>query len=310
MRPINRQATLKSPALCGGIALHMGEHVKLTLKPAPIGTGIIFVRSDVTDRDNRIMARPDAVCDVRNCTKISNAAGVTVGTIEHLMAALAASGVDNLIIEVDGPELPAMDGSSEPYLKLIEAAQIERQNAPRRYVEVLKPVFVQLGDATASIAPHSRLRLDVAIEYAEAAIGKQRVVIEPDTRSFRDRLASARTFARQHEVAALQDAGLGLGGSLDNAVVVDEDRVLNPEGLRFDDEFVRHKALDLLGDLYIAGPILGQVTTHRGGHAINHALLIALFADPTAWRFTNNRVTISDEMVTVAPSSVLEEASA
>lgn len=310
MRPINRQATLKSPAICGGVALHSGERVKLALKPAPTGTGIVFIRTDVTDRDNRVPARPEAVCDVRNCTKIENAAGVRVGTIEHLMAALAASGVDNLYIEIDGAEVPAMDGSSEPYLKLIEAAQIERQPAPRRYVEILKTVSVELGGSTATISPHHALRLDVSIEYDDAAIGHQRVVIEPNTRSFRDRLASARTFARQHEVAALQDAGLGLGGSLDNAVVVDEGKVLNPEGLRFDDEFVRHKALDLLGDLYIAGPILGQVKTHRGGHAVNNALLIALFADPDAWRFTNTRVAISDEMVTISPSSVLEEASA
>jgi len=283
---VQRQATLRKFAQCEGIALHGGQHVRLVLKPAPANTGIVFVRTDVTDIENEIAVRADAVTDVKRCTTIGNVAGVRVSTIEHLMAALAASGVDNLIIEINGPELPALDGSSEPFLKLIEQAGMHTQEVPRRYIKVLKSVEVQAGDAYARIDPSAYLYLDVTIDFDDAAIGRQRIQIEPDVRAFRDRMASARTFARAHEVVALREAGLSLGGSYDNAIVVDGGKVLNPGGLRFADEFVRHKALDLLGDMYVGGPLLGRVTTVRAGHAVNHQLLLALFADPTAWKFT------------------------
>jgi len=230
------------------------------MRPAPVGTGLVFVRTDITDRDNAIIVSPEAVTSVKNCTTLSNAAGVKVATIEHLLAALAASGIDNLYIDLDGEELPALDGSSEPFLKLIEQVGIVRQATPRRYVRVLKAVEVRNGESFARIEPCDRLELDVTIDFEDEAIGRQRVEIVPNVRAFRERLASARTFARMHEVAALQAAGLSKGGSLDNAVIVDGDKVLNPEGLRFADEFVRHKALDLLGDLYLGGPILGRVT--------------------------------------------------
>ncbi|RZV35447.1 MAG: UDP-3-O-[3-hydroxymyristoyl] N-acetylglucosamine deacetylase, partial [Acidimicrobiales bacterium] len=259
--PVRRQATLKAPAVCAGIELHGGNHVRIVLKPAPVGTGIVFIRTDITDRDNKIQVRPDNVTKVHNCTTIGNAAYVQVATIEHLMAALSASGVDNLFIEINGNEVPALDGSSEPFLKLIEQVGIYSQPAPRRYIKVLKPVVVQIGDAMAKGEPADTLQLDVSIDFEEEAIGRQRIVIEPDVKSFRERIASARTFARAHEVAALREAGLSKGGSYDNAIVVDEDKVLNPGGLRYGDEFVRHKALDLLGDMYVAGPVLGKVTT-------------------------------------------------
>ena len=283
---VRRQSTLRNTVMCAGVELHGGEHTRLVLRPAPIGTGLVFVRTDVTDRDNKISVRPDAVTGVRNCTTLSNAAGVRVSTIEHLLAALSATGIDNLWMDLDGEELPALDGSAEPFLKLIEQVGIERQAAARRYIRVVKTVEVSHGLTSARIEPCEKLELDVTIDFEDdAAIGKQRVEIVPDVRAFRDRLASARTFARLHEVAALQAAGLSKGGSLENAVVVDGDKVLNPEGLRFADEFVRHKALDLLGDLYLGGPILGRVTTCRGGHGINHDLLMALFSDKDAWRF-------------------------
>lgn len=285
--PVQRQATLRAPAQCAGVALHSGAHVNLALKPAPIGTGIVFVRTDITDRENDIAVRADAVTDVKRCTTISNHAGIGVSTIEHLMAALSASGVDNLYIEIDGPEVPALDGSSEQFLQMIEDAGVMSQQAPRRYIKVLKSVEVQVGAAYARIDPHHCLHLDVTIDFAEAAIGRQRLEIEPDVKDFRERLASARTFARAHEVVALREAGLSLGGSYDNAVVVDGDKVLNPGGLRYSDEFVRHKALDLLGDMYVGGPLLGRVTTVRAGHALNHQLLLALFADPKAWKFAH-----------------------
>lgn len=292
MTPIKRQSTIAAPAVCAGIELHGGKHTRMAMRPAPAGTGIVFIRTDIEDRDNCILVRPESVCNVKNCTTLSNAAGVKVATIEHLLAALAAAGIDNLFIDLDGEELPALDGSSEPFLKLIEQVGITPQFAPRRYVKILKRIEVSRGESQAVIEPASELYLDVTIDFADEAIGRQRVEIEPNVRAFRERLASARTFARSHEVAALQAAGLSKGGSLDNAVIVDGDKVLNPGGLRFSDEFVRHKALDLLGDLYLAGPILGKVTTIRGGHALNHDLLTALFADPEAWSFVSLR---SDE---------------
>lgn len=284
---IRRQSTLKSPAVTASVALHSGEHTRLALRPAPIDTGLVFKRTDVTDRDNLIPVRPDLVTGVRNCTTLSNAAGVGVSTIEHLLAALSAAGIDNLLIELDGVELPALDGSAEPFLRLIEQVGVYRQPAPRRYVRVLKPVEVSSGDMSAKIEPCHQLELDVTIDFAETAIGRQRLKIVPDVRSFRERIASARTFARLHEVAALQEAGLSKGGSYDNAIVVDEDKVLNPSGLRFDDEFVRHKALDLLGDLYLGGPILGRVTTVKSGHGLNHDLLMKLYGTSDAWEFTS-----------------------
>ena len=286
---VRRQSTLSSVAVFAGIELHGGNHRRIALRPAPIGTGLCFVRTDVKDRDNLIFVRPDAVTGVTNCSTISNAANVSVSTIEHLLAALAAVGIDNLYIDVDGAELPALDGSSEPFLKLIEKVGIKKQGSPRRYIEVLKTVSAKRGDSWGQIVPHDRLVLDVTIDFDDAAIGRQSVVIEPDVRAFRDGLASARTFARTHEIEALQALGLSKGGSLDNAIVVDGARILNPEGLRFADEFVRHKALDLMGDLYMAGPILGRVKTYKGGHGLNHDLILALMADPEAWRFTTVR---------------------
>lgn len=286
---VRRQSTLRSVAVFAGIELHGGNHTRIALRPAPIGTGICFVRTDVNDRDNLIYVRPDAVTGVTNCSTISNAAGVSVSTIEHLLAALAAVGIDNLYIDVDGDELPALDGSSEPFLALIEKVGIEKQAAPRRYVEILKTITVNHSDSWGRIEPNPCLALDVTIDFDDRAIGRQSVVIEPCVQEFRDGLASARTFARTHEIEALKALGLSKGGSLENAIVVDGADILNPEGLRFADEFVRHKALDLMGDLYMAGPILGRVTTFKGGHGLNHELLIALMADPDAWRFTTVR---------------------
>ena len=319
MRPLDhhhvrRQATLTGAAMCAGISLHSGERVRLVMRPAPAGTGIVFVRTDITDRNNMIAAVPQNVTEVSRCTTLANAAGVSIATTEHLMAALAAAGIDNLYIDIDGSEVPALDGSSEPFLKLIEQVGIERQTAPRRYIKVLKTVEVELNGARARVEPSATLCLDVSIDFPDAAIGQQSVVIEPNVRSFRERLASARTFARLHEVAALQDAGLSKGGSYDNAIVVDGDKVLNPGGLRFDDEFVRHKALDLLGDLYVGGPLLAKVTTSKSGHALNHELLTALFADPQAWRFAvltdGKHAEADDQFVTLPRASILEDVTA
>lgn len=284
MPNVRRQSTLKSPTQCSGISLHGGRETLLRLVPAAPDTGLVFRRVDITDRDNMIPVRVDSVTGVRNCTTISNAAHVDVSTIEHLVAALCAAGVDNLVIDLDGPELPALDGSAEPFLKMIEEAGLLRQAAPRRYIRIIEPVEISDGQATARIEPCDRFEIDVTIDFDEAAIGRQRLQIAPDVQAFRDRIASARTFARSHEVAALQAAGLSKGGSLDNAVLVDGASVVNPEGLRFDDEFVRHKALDLMGDMYLGGPILGRVVTCRSGHGLNHDLLTKLFATRSAWK--------------------------
>ena len=283
---IRRQSTLRAPAVTASIALHNGQHTRLVMRPSAIGSGLKFIRTDIKDRDNVVPVRPDLVTGVRNCTTLSNAAGVSVSTIEHLLAALSAAGIDNLDIELDGSELPALDGSSEPFLQLIEQVGVLQQPAPRRYVKVLETVEARSGDMWARISPCDRLELDVTIDFTEEAIGHQRLQIVPDVRSFRERMASARTFARLHEVAALQAAGLSKGGSYDNAIIVDDDKVLNPQGLRFDDEFVRHKALDLLGDLYLGGPILGRVTTFKSGHGLNHDLLMKFYGTPLAWTFT------------------------
>lgn len=283
---IRRQSTLRAPAVTASIALHNGQHTRLVMRPSEIGSGLKFIRTDIKDRDNVVPVRPDLVTGVRNCTTLSNAAGVSVSTIEHLLAALSAAGIDNLDIELDGSELPALDGSSEPFLQLIEQVGVLQQPAPRRYVKVLETVEARSGDMWARISPCDRLELDVTIDFTEEAIGHQRLQIVPDVRSFRERMASARTFARLHEVAALQAAGLSKGGSYDNAIIVDDDKVLNPQGLRFDDEFVRHKALDLLGDLYLGGPILGRVTTFKSGHGLNHDLLMKFYGTPSAWTFT------------------------
>lgn len=286
MPNVRRQSTLRASAVCAGISLHGGRQTRLVMNPAPPETGLIFRRSDVTDRHNLIHVTPESVTGVRNCTTISNAGGVDVSTIEHLLAALCAAGVDNLVVDLDGPELPALDGSAEPFLKLIEQVGLKRQAAARRYVRVLKPVEVSSGDAWARIEPSESFELDVTIDFDDSAIGYQRLKMAPNVQAFRDRLASARTFARMHEVAALQEAGLSKGGSLENAVVVDGDEVLNPDGLRFDDEFVRHKALDLMGDMYLGGPVLGRVTTVKSGHGLNHDLLAKLFATADAWDYT------------------------
>ena len=283
---VRRQSSLCATTMTSGIELHGGNYTRLIMRPAPIGTGLIFVRTDVTDRNNRIHVCLDAVTGAKNCTSLTNKSGVEVSTVEHLLAALAAVGIDNLIMEIDGKELPALDGSAAPFLKLIEQVGVCRQAMARNYVKVLRTVEVGNGDGFARIEPCERLELDVSIDFSDEAIGQDRVQIVPNVRDFRERLASARTFARLHEVAALKAAGLSKGGSYDNAVVVDGADILNPDGLRFDNEFVAHKATDLMGDLYIAGPILGRVTTDKSGHGLNHGLLKALFSDAKNWEYT------------------------
>jgi UDP-3-O-[3-hydroxymyristoyl] N-acetylglucosamine deacetylase len=278
------QSTLNRSVAFTGVGLHSGAPVRMTVRPAPAGTGVRFCRIDVADRDQIVPARWDAVVDTRLNTRIGNAAGVTVSTIEHLMAALAGLGVDNALIDIDGPEVPIMDGSARPFVDALGAVGLSFTPAPRMAIRILRPVVVARGDARAALRPADRFEVAFGIDFEEAAIGRQRAALAVTPDSFAAELADARTFVRRPEIEALRAAGLARGGSLDNAVVVDEGAVLNPGGLRRPDEFVRHKALDAVGDLALAGgPIVGRYVGERAGHGLTNELLRALFADPRAY---------------------------
>jgi UDP-3-O-[3-hydroxymyristoyl] N-acetylglucosamine deacetylase len=281
----HRERTLVAPAICAGVGVHTGQRVRLAIRPAPTGTGIVFVRTDITDRDNRIVVSGEAVVDARLNTMIENDAGVRLSTIEHLMAAFCALGVSNVIVEVDGPELPILDGSALPFVQLLDRAGFRRQEAPVRYIEILEPIHVTDGDKHAALYPCDRYEMRFEIDFASPVIGNQVVDFVVDEQTFRDEIMAARTFGFAHEVEALRQAGLARGGSLENAVVIDGDDILNPGGLRMEREFVRHKALDAIGDLYVMGaPLLGRYEGYKAGHAVNNLLVRALLAAPHAWR--------------------------
>ncbi|WGM31729.1 UDP-3-O-acyl-N-acetylglucosamine deacetylase [Brevundimonas sp. NIBR11] len=281
----HRERTLVAPAICAGVGVHTGQRVRLAIRPAPTGTGIVFVRTDITDRDNRIVVSGDAVVDARLNTMIENAAGVRLSTIEHLMAAFCALGVSNAIVEVDGPELPILDGSALPFVQLLDRAGFRRQPTPIRYIEILESIHVTDGDKHAALLPCDRYEMRFEIDFDNAVIGNQVVDFVVDEQTFRDEIMAARTFGFAHEVEALRQAGLARGGSLENAVVIDGDDILNPGGLRMEREFVRHKALDAIGDLYVLGaPLLGRYEGYKAGHAVNNLLVRALLAAPHAWR--------------------------
>jgi len=278
------QQTLAQAIAINGTGLHSGTEVSMMLRPAQADRGIVFIRTDVSDRDNVVPARWDHVVDTRLCTVIGNKAGVSVGTIEHLMAALRGCGVDNAVIELDGPEVPVMDGSSAPFVAKIDEAGLSAQNRPRRAIRVLKEVSVEQDGKMVTLRPAMDSIFSGQIEFAHPAIGQQSHEIKLYNGNFRHDLADARTFGFAHEVEAMRRNGLALGGSLDNAIVLDEQAVLNKGGLRYSDEFIRHKLLDAIGDLYLAGgPILGAYCGVKGGHALNNAVLRKLFATPGAW---------------------------
>ena len=289
--PVRR--TLKSAIDCVGHGLHGGEPVRLRLVPAASGSGILFRR---TDLDCTIPAKFDFVSDTRLSTVLClpGRPEARVGTIEHLMAALIASGIDDLLIELDGPELPVLDGSAEPFLFLIQSAGVIGRKGRRPSIEVVRPVRVECGEAFAELRPHgagaySGLDLSLAIDFPCAAIGRQALSLSLSRENFAAELACARTFTLAGEIAQLRDAGLAKGGSLANAIVVEGSKVMNPEGLRWQDEFVRHKLLDVVGDLALAGaPLIGRFIGNRSGHALNNRLLHALFADSANYRLTEN----------------------
>ena len=274
------QRTLRAPIHCSGVGLHTGAVINMTLIPADPNTGILFRRTDLKNGARDIPARFDAVIDTRLCTTIGNDHNGSVATIEHLMAALAGCGVDNAVVEIDGPEVPVMDGSSEPFVFLIDCAGVVEQSAERSVVRVKRPVRVDQGDGFAALEPGRRFTMSMGIDFDSRAIGRQEIFLEVSDLTFKRELSQARTFGFLHEVEAMRAAGLARGGSLENAVVIDGDTVMNSEGLRYEDEFVRHKALDCIGDLSLAGaPILGHFKGSRTGHGLNNLLLRELFSD-------------------------------
>jgi len=284
------QQTLKGPINCSGIDLHSGERVNMTLLPADADSGIVFVRTDLVGAgrpaaEATVRASWDRVADTRLCTVIANAHGVSVGTVEHLMSALRGCGIDNLTVELDGPEVPIMDGSAAPFVFLVECAGVVQQELPRKVLRILKEVAVVEGDKRAVLTPAAVPGFSFEIDFDNAVVRRQEGHVRLSRASFKSEVARARTFGFLHEVDMMRRAGLARGGSLDNAIVISGDRVMNEGGLRFKDEFVRHKILDAVGDLYLAGaPILGHYTGIRAGHALNNRLLRTLFADASAWR--------------------------
>ena len=279
-----RQRTLKNVIRATGVGLHTGEKIYLTLRPAPVDTGIVFCRVDL-ETVTQIPARPENVGDTRlSTTLVSN--DVRISTVEHLLSAMAGLGIDNAYIDLSAPEVPIMDGSAGPFVFLIQSAGIEEQNAAKRFIRIKKPVQVEDGDKVACFEPFDGFKVGFTIEFDHPVFksNTQHSEIDFSTTSFVKEVSRARTFGFMHEIEQLRERQLALGGSLDNAVVLDDYRVLNEDGLRYRDEFVKHKILDAIGDLYLLGhSLIGAFSGYKSGHALNNKLLRALIADETAW---------------------------
>lgn len=281
-----KQRTIKSLTRTTGVGLHSGSKVTLVLRPATPGTGIVFHRVDL-DPVVDIKADPFAVGDTRMASCLEKE-GAKLGTVEHLMSALAGLGIDNLHVDVDAEEIPILDGSASPFVFLLQSAGIEEQAAPKRFMRVKKGVEVKDGDKWARLTPYDGFRLEFSIQFNHPAVDKSgtQVAVDFADQSYIRNISRARTFGFTQDVEAMQAQGLALGGSLENAIVMDEYRVLNADGLRLPDEFVRHKVLDAVGDLYLVGaPLLATFSAHKSGHALNNKLLRALLADATAWEW-------------------------
>jgi UDP-3-O-[3-hydroxymyristoyl] N-acetylglucosamine deacetylase len=283
-----RQTTLQDQVTVAGIGVHSGAPATLTLHPAEADSGIVFLRCGTDGQpDRELEASFRAVTATEFATVLGDHNGPAVSTTEHVLAALQALGVDNAVVEVDGPEVPIMDGSAAPFVAAIDQAGIVTLPASRRYIQVLKPVRVAKGDSYGELRPHARgFRVETEIEFDHPLIGRQSFATEVEPNLFRRELARARTFGFMRDVSKLWSAGYSLGASFENTVVIAENRILNPEGVRFPDEFARHKAVDAIGDLALAGaPLIGAYRSVRGGHKLNNAVLIALMADRSAWTF-------------------------
>jgi len=283
------QTTLAGTAVLSGLGVHSGEPVTLTVHPADTNTGIAFLRTGIPDSDDlEISARWDSVAATELCTVIGVPGRGSVSTIEHLMAALYGLGVDNAIIELDAPEVPVMDGSSSAFVDLVDHVGIVEQSAPSRFIRVKKSVRVEHGDSVGELHPFDGFKCDITIDFETPLIGRQSFEYAITADIFRDQLSRARTFGAVKDVEKLWAMGFALGSSLENSVALTEEGILNPEGLRWPDEFVRHKALDAVGDLALAGlPMLGAYHSFKGGHRLNHSVLKALFADDDAWEIVD-----------------------
>ncbi len=283
------QTTVKASVSCAGIGLHSGSEVTLTLRPAPADTGIVFIRTDVEPAvEAYIPAVCGSVCDVTLSSKIGNKFGHVVGTVEHLLAALAGLRVDNAIIEIDGPEVPIMDGSAQPFIELIERAGVCELPVSRRVVRIKQAIRVENSDSYCELVPDTECVFEAEIDFESGAIGRQAYEMKMDDGRFDDKVASARTFCMLAQVEAMHSAGLALGGSMDNAIVIDGDKVMNEEGLRSPSEFVQHKLLDAVGDLYLLGlHVVGRYRGYKSGHALHNDLLNALFQETDAFELVN-----------------------
>jgi UDP-3-O-[3-hydroxymyristoyl] N-acetylglucosamine deacetylase len=281
-----KQRTIHSLVNATGVGLHTGARVTLTLRPAPPNTGIVFRRTDLPEPRDFAVA-PERVVDTRLCSALEGN-GARVATVEHLMSALAGLGIDNLYIDLDGPEVPILDGSAAPFVYLLQSAGIESQNAAKRFIRVKRPVRVEDGDKWAEFTPHEGYTLTFRIDFDHPVFraSAKEMRIDLARQSYVREVSRARTFGFMNEVEYLRSNGLALGGTLDNAIVMDEFRVLNHDGLRYADEFVKHKVLDAVGDLYLTGhPILGAFTAYKSGHGLNNRLLRALMADAESWEW-------------------------
>jgi UDP-3-O-[3-hydroxymyristoyl] N-acetylglucosamine deacetylase len=279
-----KQRTLKNIIRATGVGLHTGDKVYMTLRPAAPNTGIVFRRTDLNPPID-IHARPDCVGDTRLSTTLVKG-DVRVSTVEHLLSAMAGLGIDNAIVELSAPEVPIMDGSAGPFVFLLQSAGIEEQNQAKRFIRIKKPVKVQEGDKWASFEPFEGFKVGFSIEFNHPIISKRtsRAEIDFSTTSFVKEVSRARTFGFMRDIEMLREHNLALGGSMDNAVVLDDYRVLNEDGLRYEDEFVKHKILDAIGDLYLLGhSLIGAYHAHKSGHELNNKLLRTLIADPAAW---------------------------
>jgi len=284
-----RQTTLREQVAVAGVGVHSGWPTTVTLHPAQADTGIVFVRCGANGaKDRELPANFRSVTATEFATVLGDKSGPAVSTTEHVLAALYGLGIDNAIVEVDGPEIPIMDGSAAAFVAAIDRAGVVATSVRRRYVKVLKPVRVDGNGCSGELRPHPRgLRIETEIDFDHPLIGRQKFMLDLEPQAFRRELARARTFGFMRDVTKLWNAGYALGASFENTVVIAEDRVLNADGVRFPDEFVRHKAVDALGDLALAGaPLIGAYRSVRGGHKLNHSVVTALMSDPTAWAYT------------------------
>lgn len=282
-----KQRTIKCAVQETGIGLHKGEKVTMTLRPAPANTGIVFRRTDLTPFVD-IHARAEAVGNTQLCTCLNGEKGVTIQTVEHLASALAGLGIDNIVIDVDSDELPIMDGSASPFVFLLQSAGIEELNAAKKFIRIKQTVRVQDGDKWAELRPYNGFRMDFAIDFDHPVIRqtRQHMVMDFDSVSYVSEVSRARTFGFMRDLEMMNARNLALGGSMENAVALDEFRILNPEGLRYDDEFLKHKMLDALGDLYLCGhSLIGELRAFKTGHGLNNALIRALLAQSSAWEY-------------------------